>query len=207
MVHLYKVHTNFERRALYLLGLVARASTCSDRKEVDRLLSYVAIEAQTSLGYVGKACFLAGMLGGKRGDGTTLRAGSSKSQVDVLLDASALFKKNPKSVPGRDEPAWHSGNHLSKLVGLGPSNGADITAALGVFPEARRSILAVRNFYAHRSHHTLSEVDSVLLAEYSSALVGHPSSGLMQPAPLSPSSFMELWLWNYVDIASVMCGK
>lgn len=207
MIHLERVQNNFHRRTERMLGFIDRARTSADHTTGDALVAYVAIELQTSLGYVAKSCFLAGMLGGRSANGTRIRAPATHTQLGALQLAASVIKQNPRQVPGRDEPAWHSGDHLARIVAsASPANSVDIQAALGVFPEARKAVLAVRNFYAHRAQHTLLVIRTVLLTEYAEVLRGHPSDGLLTPPIAHPQPFLERWVWNYRDIVNTMCG-
>jgi hypothetical protein len=208
MIQLRHIRTNFMRRTETMLELADRARAAPDRKTRDVLIAHVSIELQTSLGYVSRSCFLAGMLGGKSAAGTPIRVKTGYTQLTALMAAAAVIKKSPKDVPGRDEPTWHSSDHLSRVVGgVKPANEVDILTSLGVFPEARMAVLAVRNFYAHRGQHTLQVIRNVLLSEYAEVLPGHPSTHLVTTPGAHANPFLDRWVWNYRDIVEAMCGS
>ena len=208
MIHLKKVRNNFERRSKAWLDSVDGVRYATDHKARDILVAHIAIELQTSLGYVARSCYLAGMLGGRSAAGTTIRALSKHTQLSALQLAAAVIKRSPKQVPGRDEPSWHSGDHLTRVIGaVNPANSSDILTALGIYPDARKAVLAVRNFYAHRGRHTLEEIRHVLLTEYAVALASHPTAYLLNPPSGRPHTFLEQWIWNYRDIVEAMCGS
>lgn len=208
MIQLGKVKQNFKRRAFGLLELIDSAGRSPSRRQRDQVASFLTIELQTSLGYVARSCYLAGMLGGVTAAGGALRGSRAHSKADALRSAAiAIGKKRPTEIPGRDEPAWQSSDHLSRVIAsVHPANSSDLMNSLGVFPDARRSVVAMRNFYAHRCEDTLRTVTNVLLAEYSFVIDKHPSVSLFEPLAARPGTLLEHWVWNYVDVVEVMCG-
>lgn len=216
MFVLAKVENNFRRRAGRFLTVIAtadayRANDHEARQYRDMTVGHVVVELQSSLGYVARSAVLAGMLGGKTSSGTCLTVVAGRaSKTDVLRDAAHAAKPGGRvgnKIPGRDEPAWHSAHHLGRVVGaLKPSNANAITASLGLFPEARRALTAVRNFYAHRGEHTLLEIRDVLRTEYAEVLAGHPTDELFRLPARQRGSLLERWVWNYFDIVRVMCS-
>ena len=208
MILLGKVLLNFERRTRRWLELVDQARLSADMQKRDRIVGYVAMEMQTGLGYVARSSYLAGMLGGKSAANLRIRPARLYSQHDALVIAArAAGRKRPSALPGRDEPSWNSSDHLSKATVSGkPANAPDLIAALGVFPDARKAVVAVRNFYAHRGEHTLQAIADIMFSEYAEVLTEHPSKGLLQPTPSLPYPILERWVQNYADVVRVMCG-
>lgn len=201
-----KVLANFQRRARRFATVLNAAESVADRGGRDRAVSFVAIELQTAFAYVARSAFLAGMVGGRRANGTAIRPAAVVSKRDALVAGCKAVGCRSRRVPGRDEPAWHSSDHLSRVLSAAPANAGDLTSALGIFPSARRAVLSARNFYAHRSRHTLSELDDVLTVEYGAPMAGHPTDELCRAAPGHASSFLDVWISNYLDMADALCG-
>ena len=82
---------------------------------------------------------------------------------------------------------------------------AEMLAAMGVFPDARKCVKAFRHFYAHRNQETLRGARDVLGVEYGLTWSGHPSPALLRLSGGGGSSILETWIWNYVDVVHALC--
>jgi hypothetical protein len=67
-------------------------------------------------------------------------------------------------------------------------------------------VTCARNFFAHRNHHTRVEVESNLSAKFAIVASGHVTEVLLA-VHHGGSSLLETWLWNYLDVAELLCEK
>lgn len=215
MVRLDRVYGNFERRAQNFLVLLSKVSSIgragllgTDRRDKDLVAAYICIELQTGIGYVARSAYLAGMVGGYTASGQRIPRSSDATPHQALQKAAQIVGGNPNQVPGRGEPAWHSTDHLTRVVrALNPSNAADLIDSTSVFPQARQAVKAVRNFYAHRAEDTRLGIVDILRREYGERMQHHPSMELFHLPQWNPNCFLERWVWNYLDIVEVLCRR
>lgn len=215
MIRLDHVYGNFERRAQHFLLLLSEVSAIgrvgllgTDRRDKDLVAAYICIELQTGIGYVARSAFLAGMVGGYTASGHRIPRSSSATQHQALKQAARIVGGDEGQVPGRGEPAWHSTVHLTRVVTqLQPSNEADLIASTGVSPKARIAVKAVRDFYAHRAKNSRLNIIDILRREYGERMQHHPSIELFNLTQWNRSCFLERWIWNYLDIAEVLCRR
>jgi len=205
VIGLGSVYKAFERRCQHFLQVTHEAMP-KKGKERDRQVAHVVIELQTALGYVARSAYLAGTVGGWRGDGTKMPR-RFPNAADALMAAAKVVKKKPVSVPGRDEPSWHSSHHLVKVaagVVPSPSNSAAFALATSAFPDVLATMICSRNFYAHRAENTRAEFERALTTRFALVANGHLTDLLLSTHGAG-SPLLEVWIWNYLDVAALLC--
>jgi hypothetical protein len=205
VISLTSAYKSFERRSQLFLDMTSRAPSLKGKAR-DHSVAHVVIELQTSLGFVARSAYLAGTVGGWRANGTKMPRRFANA-TDALMAAAQVVKKKPVSVPGRDEPSWHSSDHMVRVAAsVAPSNSAAFTSATSAFPDVLATMICSRNFYAHRGAHTREEVERALATRFALVANGHLTDLLLSThgggAPL-----LEVWIWNYLDVADLLCER
>lgn len=205
MINLAAVYSGFQRRAQHFLLVASNAAT-QNGKARDQAAAHIVVELQTALGFVARAAFLAGAVGGWTARGTRLRGRFPKS-VDALLAAASVVRKNPQAIPGRDEPAWHSGDHMARVAtSVLPANYGAFLQASSAYPSVLSTMTASRNFYAHRNEHTRMEAETALRVKFGVVPQRHMSGTLLAPRP-GGAPLLETWVWNYLDVVELLCDR
>lgn len=205
MINLHSVYQAFERRSQHFLHVIAETAR-STGKARDRSVAHVVIELQTALGFVARSAYLAGTVGGWRANRTKMRP-TFATAADSLLAAARVVRRKPVAVPGRDEPAWHSANHMVRVATrIAPANSTAFVNAASAFPDVFATMLASRNFYAHRAQNTRTEAERNLSTRFGLVTNGHLTDALLsidgRGVPL-----IETWIWNYLDVAELLCER
>lgn len=208
MIDLGRVLSRYRRRSHRLLESVLVASTSSNFRERDERTAFAFVEIQTSLALVGRSAFLAGAMGGRLASGQVLGPPIYPCASQALLSAAKVVKPKAVAVPGRDEPAWQSFDHLARIVariGTLP-NASQIQAAVSLSPSTGKLITCARNFYAHRSGHTRDAVRDELRTQYGMAVSGHITDALFAPAGGRPFPIVVQWFEDYAMVVECLCG-
>lgn len=206
MICLKKGLERFAHRVDRLEALLRQGDALSGRDKDVYIASFL-IELPTSFALLARSAYLAGAMSGRTARGICMTPRLFPSRSAALLGAAALFKKAPAHVPGRDEPSWQSLDHLARIAAkIGVANAADFVAATSMFPAAGTVVTATRNFYAHRTRHTLEKLRDDLRRYYAISLAGHPSDSLTVPLASRASPLVWEWAGNYRDMAEALCG-
>lgn len=205
MISLRKVYTAFERRCQTFLRLTQEAKSSSGAAR-DVRIAHVVIGLQTALAYVSRSTYLAGTVGGWRANGIRMR-GMFSDSPSALMAAAKVIKPKASMVPGRDEPSWQSPDHMMRVANaIHPLNSIAFANATSAFPDTLALATASRNFYAHRGQHTREEVERQLSVRMAISARGHLTDVLIA-TNRGGSPLLELWIWNYLDVAELLCER
>lgn len=207
MIYLAKALKTFLCRMDRLDRLVEEAEVKAERRERDIRYSVYTVEVQTAFARLARSAYLAGATQGTTASGIKLRAQLYPDVPRALTAAAQLFKRGPTQVPGRDEPSWQSFHCLARIAqSIRVANTVDFQVATSMFPQTGTVLTSVRNFYAHRCHHTYETVRHVFRETYGVSLHSHLSDVLATVVSGRAVPLPREWSGHYRSIAEMLCG-
>jgi hypothetical protein len=199
------------RSALHQLSLIearlGRAGLAP--KEAERNVALCLIDGQAAWSLFIRSFFVSCFIGAKRGGGgrvaTTVPGGPHTPAVAITWASVTL---NPRladrGIGPLDEPRWHLPWVLPRLAQTaGFSNLAQIQLAFAVPGPALDDWYKLRNFYAHRSHHTATQAKT-LIAKYSLPANTRAGEIAGHPHPSRPGSIAEYWIAQIIAMAKLL---
>lgn len=177
--------------------------------ESDLLISYVAIEFQTTLANFTRAYYLSCILKPVLKSGVLVRCDPSITTFDGAINAAMKKCKYNVWIKGgwdrRDEPAWHRPESLIKSSqAINCSHYAQIIAAYSLPVNAFDHITKFRNFYAHRNDYTVRFAQQVA-NHYSISPRQHPTKILVSIAYGRPQPLILDWIDEVTNVIGFLC--
>lgn len=175
----------------------------------DRLVMFVAIESLNVWSLFCRAYFLSCALGARTLGGTRVKFALAGLTTTTQALDFAVHTMKPQAGTGpwtwRDEPTWRKPRVLMQLLaGAGASNLLQVRTAFSVPSTVFAQLPRARNFYAHRSKDTASDLQIVARA------VRVPSRRsasdiLCDIAPARPQTVIQDWLDEMTYVVSELC--
>jgi hypothetical protein len=171
------------------------------RQEHERAVAYAVIEAANLWMTFARSHYISTALRARLRPAERVKltfAQPIRTATDAITVAVLLIDVQKAGLPGpwapRDEPAWQDPGVWRRLIDhLGASNLPAVDRAVGYRPKTLRSLVRVRNYFAHKSERSAKSVRK-LAREYGIPRELHPMLFLLQPAPGFRQPVLLQWL-------------
>lgn len=197
------------RRRLLVLKALAPPIWSPSGPDRDRYVSFVVIEVANLWSQFCRCYFISCALRAKRVTGVRVMTAMSLTTKNDVITFAVKYNRPNRTGTGpwswRDEPAWQKPTTvLNLLQQLGASNLSQAQVAFSHSTTVFQHLPTMRNFFAHRSEATATQLHSV--ARSVRGPTGLKASDVLcLPRPKGTESILREWIEDLCHIVDNLC--